>query len=151
MIIHYHRCRLASAALIITAALTACAAPEAEQLPAVSISGQSGVRMGQTLTLTATTIEGTDKDYAWASQDPAVATVTATGKQVTVTPVSPGETVITATGSDSGLVGEHNVVVIALDAPDVIVPDATDDTDIIQLDVGPDVAPDEGPDAAADA
>ncbi|MCB9788501.1 MAG: Ig-like domain-containing protein [Deltaproteobacteria bacterium] len=141
--------------IVSSLAIAACAAPEAEQLPAVQISGQSGVRMGQTLTLTATTIEGTDTGYSWVSADPSIATVEPTGTQVTVTPVAPGETTITVTGDDSGLSGEHNVVVIALDAPDVIVPDATEDADTSVpdtiADVEPDMGPDVGPDVTVDA
>jgi hypothetical protein len=139
-----------SVALLGATAWVACAAPEPEPLPAVQITGQSGVRMGQTLTLSASTLQGTDSDYAWLSLDPAVATVDAAGKQVTVTPVGPGETVISATGVDSGLLGEHNVVVIALDAPDVVVPDAVWDAEVPPVDVTPDEGVEVGPEVVSD-
>jgi hypothetical protein len=65
--------------------------------------------VGATLTLTATTLNDEDASYTWSSGDEAIATVDADGM---VTGVAAGETVITATGDDSGEMGDHGVVVI---------------------------------------
>lgn len=76
----------------------------------VQVTGPHGVVEGETISLEATTLGGTDSDYAWASSNDAVATVDEVG---VVTGVSPGEAEITATGADTGAVGRHAVVVIA--------------------------------------
>jgi len=77
--------------------------------PEIAIAGPHGLVVGTTTTLTATTVNGTDASYAWASLDPTVATVDAAG---VVTPVGAGETSVTATGADSGAIGRHALVVI---------------------------------------
>jgi len=75
----------------------------------VSISGGFSVIVGQTLTLTAATANGTDAGYTWASGDDTIATV-ADG---VVTGVASGEVVITATGDDTAAVGSVGIVVMA--------------------------------------
>ncbi len=84
-------------------------APGTGPSPSVSIAGANSVELGSTLALTASTQDGTDTSYSWASNDDAVATVDSSGN---VTPVAVGETQITATGADTGAVGTHAVVVI---------------------------------------
>jgi len=75
----------------------------------VETSGDHGVIVGETTTLQATTINGTDSAYTWASDDESVATVDVDG---VVTGVAAGEAMITATGADSGVSGMHAIVVI---------------------------------------
>ncbi|TNE52367.1 MAG: hypothetical protein EP343_00985 [Deltaproteobacteria bacterium] len=81
-----------------------------EPTPLVKISGAYSVEVGKTLTLSASTENGTDASYTWASSDTSVATVDDKG---VVTAVKAGETKITATGVGSKAVGEHGVVVLA--------------------------------------
>ncbi len=89
-------------------------ASAAELPPAIVVSGGYGLTVGETLTLTAATENGSDASYAWASLDEAVATVDETG---VVTAVGAGETTITATGADTGAVGRHPLVVAAAVEP----------------------------------
>ncbi len=77
--------------------------------PEIAIAGPHGLVVGTTTTLTATTVNGTDASYTWASLDEAVVTVDAAG---VVTPVASGETSVTATGADTGAIGRHALVVI---------------------------------------
>jgi uncharacterized protein YjdB len=77
----------------------------------VSVTGAHSVVQNGTLTLSATTVDGSDDGYTWSSGSSAVATVSSTG---VVTGVSVGETIITATGNDSDAKGTHAVVVTAL-------------------------------------
>jgi xanthosine utilization system XapX-like protein len=81
---------------------------EADPAPAVAITGNHGLLIGGTLTLSAATTHGEDSGYDWASLDESVATVDAEG---TVTAVAAGETTITATGEDTKAVGRHALVV----------------------------------------
>jgi hypothetical protein len=87
-----------------------CAELEKEKLPRVLIEGQSSVEAGATLALTATTENGDDAGYQWASANPAIASVSEAGE---VTGLVPGETTITATGFDTGATGALPVVVLA--------------------------------------
>ncbi|MCC6621903.1 MAG: Ig-like domain-containing protein [Deltaproteobacteria bacterium] len=87
--------------------------------PSVTISGQHGIVVGAVTTLSAATVDGSDSGYTWASLDEAIATVSASGL---VTGVAAGETTITATGSTTGAVGRHTLVVMPEDVapgPDV--------------------------------
>ena len=86
--------------------------------PMVEISGDHGVEIDATVELAATTVDGTDAGYTWASANDNVATVDADG---VVTGVAGGETTITATGDDSGAEGEHAVVVIEITSGDAVV------------------------------
>lgn len=63
--------------------------------------------VGQQLTLTASTVDGEDAGYTWASSDAAVATVVGG----VVTGHTEGEVLVTATGDDSGAVGEIGLYV----------------------------------------
>lgn len=74
----------------------------------VVVTGKHGVEVGASITLSASTADGTDKSYGWKSADDKVATVDDTGK---VTGVAAGETLITATGADTAAAGTHPVVV----------------------------------------
>ena len=90
-------------------------------VPVVTIAGNHGVEVGQTVGLTASTDDGSDTGYYWSSADSEIASVDQAG---VVTGVGAGETTVTATGTESLEVGEHAVVVIALpdeDDPVVIV------------------------------
>ena len=103
--------------MLLVGVLGGCAEPQNVEVPVevevpevrVDVTGLSAVGIGQTLTLSVSTVAGTDASYAWASSDETIATVDASG---VVTGVSPGEVVVTATGADSGKVGTHNVVVL---------------------------------------
>ncbi len=86
--------------------------------PMVMASGPADVKIGETITLAATTVDGTDASYTWASGDEAIATV-ADG---VVTGVAVGSVTITATGADTGKSGSWNVYVWK--EGEVITPDA---------------------------
>lgn len=110
--------RLASAALLAPWVLAATALgcvqasepKDADALPAeVNVTGLHGLVAGETLTLTAATVNATDTGYTWAVLDDTVATVDDMG---VVTGVAPGETTITATGLESEAVGRHALVVV---------------------------------------
>jgi uncharacterized protein YjdB len=81
--------------------------------PKVAISGPSAVKIGETITLEATTTDGEDSGYDWASSDEAIATV-ADG---VVTGVTEGAVVITATGKDTGASDGYNVYVFVIVPP----------------------------------
>ncbi len=74
----------------------------------VQIDGDFTVVVGETVQLTATTINGADSAYTWASSDELLATVDADGN---VTGHHSGEVTITATGADSGLSGDKGLAV----------------------------------------
>lgn len=148
-------------ALLTAAALVAgCADAETEFVdkPIITISGDSGVEVGGTIQLSASTVGGEDSAYTWSSANESVATVDGTGL---VTAVGVGETRISAKGVDSDLTGSHPVVVYSTGgAPDVPTdpgggdegpPDTGPDPepDTPEPDVEPEIPPvDVGPDAA---
>lgn len=78
--------------------------------PAVLISGTAGIVIGGTTQLMAMTVNGSDTDYTWQSDDPATASVSDAGL---VTGEAAGETTVRATGVDSGVTGRFQVVVAA--------------------------------------
>jgi len=89
--------------------------------PRVVVTGPHSVDQGDTLTLSAETIDGEDDAYTWVSSNLAVATVTSTG---VVTGTAPGEVTLTVTGADTLASATHVVVVLAgIDppAPSVVV------------------------------
>lgn len=88
--------------------------PTGSSEPAVVISGPHGVSEGETITLDASTLNGADSGYTWASSDTAVATVSTSG---VVTGVAAGEALISATGADTAAEGTHAVVVIEVVDP----------------------------------
>jgi predicted CXXCH cytochrome family protein len=100
---------LCVAALVATAA---CAQSEKDKPATVTTSGEHAVVAGQTIHLTASTANATDDGYMWASADSTIATVDQEG---VVMGLKPGETTISATGSTSGVVGNHPLVVVAPD------------------------------------
>lgn len=77
--------------------------------PMVVTAGNHSVEVGKTITLTATTTNGTDTSYTYASGDETIATVDDKG---VVTGVKAGEAIITVTGGDTKAQGTHAVVVI---------------------------------------
>ena len=79
----------------------------------VSVEGPHGLTIGTTTTLTATTANGPDASYTWASLDATVVAIDAAGL---VTAVAVGETSVTATGSETGAVGRHAIVVMPTSA-----------------------------------
>ncbi len=92
--------------------------PEVLQ-PEVMVSGDYSVQAEATVQLSATTVDGTDASYTWASNDELIATVDADGL---VSGLAAGVAMISATGSDTGALGEHPVVVTALPVdPDPVV------------------------------
>jgi hypothetical protein len=86
--------------------------------PVVLIAGDVVVKIDETLTLTATTVNGEDSAYTWMSADEGVATVDDMG---VVTGVAEGEAVITATGVDTGATGDWGVAVVVEIMPDAMV------------------------------
>jgi predicted CXXCH cytochrome family protein len=86
-----------------------CAKLEKEKLAVVTTAGPHALEVGKTLTVTATTANGTDATYAWESSAPAIATVDA--KTGVVTGVKAGEAEVRATGATTGAVGKHALVV----------------------------------------
>jgi predicted CXXCH cytochrome family protein len=106
---------LVSAAVVALTASggTGCAQLEKDKPPTIVTTGPHSVVMGSTLTIVASTVNGTDAAYTFVSSDPAVASVDAAG---VVHPVMPGEAAITVTGTTSRAVGTDPVVVVA--APD---------------------------------
>ena len=85
------------------------AVPEPEPDPLVEITGNHAVEVASTLSLSASTVDGTDGSYTWTSSDEAVATVDALSGLVTG--VAAGEADITATGDDTDAWADHPVVV----------------------------------------
>jgi uncharacterized protein YjdB len=86
--------------------------------PVVTITGDSSVKVGETIELTAATTDGEDSGYDWASSDDDVATVDADG---VVTGVAEGPVVITATGKDTGASDTFNVYVFVVVPPTPVV------------------------------
>ena len=84
--------------------------PEVDE-PIVTVSGNHGVAVAETISLSASTADGTDASYNWSIGDEGIATVDADG---VVTGVGAGETTVTATGDDTDAMGDHAVVVIEL-------------------------------------
>jgi hypothetical protein len=87
-----------------------CAELEKEKAIRIVIEGRSSVEAGATLSLNATTENGTDSSYEWSSEHEDIATV---GEDGVVTALVAGETRITAIGTDTGAVGSLPVVVLA--------------------------------------
>lgn len=112
----------------------ACAQPEDREVdaPRVVIEGATRIEQGRSISLQARTLAGQDTAYSWESSDPAVASVEGDGQ---VTGHTPGEATVSAEGQDSGLRGQHVVVVVAV--PSGGAPDAGPDA-------GPTVDPREG-------
>lgn len=76
--------------------------------PVVMVSGPTAVKVDETITLAAETIDGEDASYTWSSSAEAVATVDAAG---VVTGLTVGSATITATGADTGKAGSWNIYV----------------------------------------
>lgn len=79
-------------------------------VPVVRVTGDYAVEIGDSITLTATTLNGDDTGYTWASQNTDIATVDSKGL---VTAVASGVAIITATGAETGAKGDHGIVVAA--------------------------------------
>lgn len=84
----------------------------------VTIVGQHAVEVGKTLSLTATTKNGTDTSYAWSSADTTVATVSSSG---VVTGVATGSTTISAKGATTSVTGDFLVVVVPAGSAMVVI------------------------------
>ncbi len=82
----------------------------------LTIDGSYAVVVGGTLSITVTTEGGTDASYTYESANLGIASV----EDGTITGLSPGETVITVTGDDTGAVGNHPVVVQAEPIDDAV-------------------------------
>jgi uncharacterized protein YjdB len=74
--------------------------------PAVSVTGDVAVMVGESTTFTASTENGTDAGYDWTSSDDTIATVDETGL---VAGVAAGTAIISAVGVDSGAMGTWGV------------------------------------------
>lgn len=95
---------------ILCLALTSCAQLEGPTVQVVTTEGDYSVQVGHTVQLTATTAPTPDTSYVWSSADPAIATIDESGL---ITGVAPGQTMLSATGTPSGKVGEHVIVVFS--------------------------------------
>lgn len=82
---------------------------DAVATPFVMVTGNPVILVGGTGSLTATTTEGDDASYSWASSDEAVATVDDSGL---VTGHRVGEATITATGADTGVSGSLQLAIV---------------------------------------
>jgi hypothetical protein len=78
--------------------------------PVVVLTGAFYARLGDAVQLTATTVNGTDSGYVFATSDPAVATVSAGG---VLAALAPGPVLVSATGFDTAAVGTLGLVVAA--------------------------------------
>lgn len=106
-------CSVLAVALTIGVTLAAgCAKLEKEKSAQIVTAGPHAVTMGSTITVTASTINGSDTTYGFVSGDRGIATV---DDQGVISAVTPGETIITVTGASTKAVGTHPVVVIAPD------------------------------------
>jgi len=98
-----------------------CAQLESDKVPppppAITTAGPHAVAVGQTITITATTVNGADASYTFTSANPAVA---AAGSAGAVTGIAPGETTVTVTGAQSGATASVPVVVVAAQDPSQI-------------------------------
>ena len=99
--------------------------------PMIVLGGPVGVKIGETITLVAETIEGEDSGYSWASDDEAVATVV----DGVVTGVTEGDAKITATGLDTEKVGSWGVAVLP-EVPVVVPPAVVTITGDLSLEIG---------------
>jgi uncharacterized protein YjdB len=77
--------------------------------PTVSILGSHRLEIGETITLTAMTTNGSDTGYVWTSDNTTVAEVTGTGG--VVSGLTAGEATITVTGAQTGATADWVVVV----------------------------------------
>ncbi len=80
--------------------------------PTIVTTGPHAVSIGSNITITATTTNGSDSAYTFASANPGVATVDGQG---VVTGIAVGETSITVTGVTTKAVASYPVVVVAPD------------------------------------
>jgi predicted CXXCH cytochrome family protein len=85
--------------------------------PAITIAGPHEVAVGATITLTATTANGSDPSYTFATADPSIATVDGSG---VVTGISAGETSVTVTGASTHATAAAPMVVVAPNDPSQI-------------------------------
>ena len=74
--------------------------------PTVKVDGAVALLVGADVVFTATTVDGEDSGYVWASSDEMTATVAEDG---TVTGVAAGAAIITATGLDTEAAGSWGV------------------------------------------
>jgi predicted CXXCH cytochrome family protein len=104
--------RVGRTAVIVALAVAGatCAKLEKERPPQIVTSGPHAVTLGMTITITATTQDGSDPAYTYTAGDTSIATVDAEG---VVTGVGVGETSITVTGAKTGAAGAHPIVVVA--------------------------------------
>lgn len=96
-----------------TVAAGGCAQLEKEKPATIVTTGPHAVTMGATITIVASTLNGTDQAYAFASSDTSIVTVDAASG--VVTPVAPGEASVAVTGVQSHAMATYPVVVIAAD------------------------------------
>ena len=98
--------------LALAIAVAGCADLETVTPPSIVVDGPTTVQLGQTVTLTASTRNGSDPGYTFESSDPATATV---GENGVVKGLALGQADIKVTGKDTKAVTTHPVVVVAGD------------------------------------
>jgi len=106
----FRRAVTLAAAVAVATLGAACAKLEKEKAPQIVTAGPHAVTRGATITITATTQNGTDPSYAFASGDDTIASV---DEQGVVTGLAVGETSISVTGATSKAVTTHAIVVVA--------------------------------------
>jgi predicted CXXCH cytochrome family protein len=94
----------------VAVAVAACAKLEKERPPVIVTTGQHAVTLGGTITIAATTQDGKDPGYTFASADESIAFVDENG---VVLGRRVGETSIAVTGTNTKAVGQHAIVVVA--------------------------------------
>jgi predicted CXXCH cytochrome family protein len=105
-----HRRRIVAAVLTAGVAAVACAKLEKEHPPQIVTMGPHAVTLGQMVTITPTTQDGSDPAYTFMSADASIASVDGNGL---VTGLAVGETTISVTGAKTKAVGTHAIVVVA--------------------------------------
>jgi Bacterial Ig-like domain (group 2) len=88
----------------------ACAKLEKERPPQILTTGPHAVALGATITVAASTKDGSDPAYAFSSADGTIASVDEHG---IVTGLAVGETSISVTGANTKAVASHAIVVVA--------------------------------------
>jgi hypothetical protein len=112
------RARLLALLFVIFAAAMCGGDDEPVPGATVSITGEHSLQVGESMTLTATTLGGADSAYRWSSSRTNFATVDDAGM---VTAVAAGETTITAVGVESGASADHVVVVVPIPVETIVV------------------------------
>jgi len=107
-------CSIGVLTAVLAAGTHGCAKLESDKpappAPALTTAGPHAVTVGQSITITAATVNAVDTGYTFASANVAIAAVNGAG---VVTGITPGETAVTVTGAPSGATATVPIVVVA--------------------------------------